>query len=129
MASTRADTYTAGIVISPHYVEGLTLNCDFFHVDESRLIGTMNATDSNGDEQSRGRQQFLRNSHFIHPPFRVPVTLMRLLNQSLRLAGAHQRIVAATRACCLDIGESCRLKELPQLGQAVLPAFRAHQHQ
>ncbi len=41
LASTRADTYTAGIVISPHQVPGLTLNGDFFHVEETRLTGSI----------------------------------------------------------------------------------------
>ena len=41
LASPRADTYTAGIVISPHQIEGLTLNLDFFHVEEERIIGTI----------------------------------------------------------------------------------------
>ena len=41
LASPRADTYTAGIVISPHQIEGLTLNADFFHVEEDRLIGVI----------------------------------------------------------------------------------------
>ena len=43
LASTRADTYTAGIVLSPHQVPGLTLNADFFHVEETRITGTINA--------------------------------------------------------------------------------------
>ena len=41
LASTRANTYTAGIVLSPHQVPGLTLNGDFFHVDETRITGTI----------------------------------------------------------------------------------------
>ena len=41
LASTRANTYTAGIVISPHQVPGLTVNGDFFHVDETRITGAI----------------------------------------------------------------------------------------
>ncbi len=41
LASTRANTYTAGIVLSPHQVPGLTINGDFFHVDETRITGTI----------------------------------------------------------------------------------------
>ena len=39
--NTIADNYTAGIVISPHQVPGLTLNADFFHVEEKRIVGTI----------------------------------------------------------------------------------------
>ena len=42
LASTRANTYTAGIVISPHQVPGFTINGDFFHVDETRITGSIN---------------------------------------------------------------------------------------
>ena len=42
LASTRADTYTAGIVLSPHQVPGLTMNADFFHVEETRITGAIN---------------------------------------------------------------------------------------
>ncbi len=38
-----ADTYTAGIVISPHQVEGLNINLDFFHVEQKDLIGNINS--------------------------------------------------------------------------------------
>ena len=41
LASTRANTYTTGIVLSPHQVPGLTINGDFFHVDETRITGTI----------------------------------------------------------------------------------------
>ena len=41
LASTRANTYTGGIVISPHQVPGLTINGDFFHVDETRITGSI----------------------------------------------------------------------------------------
>ncbi len=41
LGNIRADTYTAGIVISPRYVPGLTLNADFFHVEETNLINTI----------------------------------------------------------------------------------------
>ena len=39
LGNTRADNYTAGIVLSPHQIEGLTLNADFFHVEEKGLVG------------------------------------------------------------------------------------------
>ena len=42
--NTRADTYTAGIVISPRQVQGLTLNADFFHVEEQHIIGGISPT-------------------------------------------------------------------------------------
>jgi iron complex outermembrane receptor protein len=35
----RADTWSGGIVISPHKVPGLTLTGDFFHVEEQGIIG------------------------------------------------------------------------------------------
>ena len=35
----RADTYTAGVVISPRQVPGLTLSGDFFHAEETAGIG------------------------------------------------------------------------------------------
>ncbi len=41
LASTRANTYTTGIVISPHQLPGFTINGDFFHVDETRITGTI----------------------------------------------------------------------------------------
>ena len=40
LGNEKAQTYTAGIVISPHQIEGLTLNADFFHVEEQGLTGT-----------------------------------------------------------------------------------------
>lgn len=39
LAPSEADTYSAGIVISPHQVKGLTLNLDFFHVDQNNIVG------------------------------------------------------------------------------------------
>ena len=42
--NTIADNYTAGIVISPRQIQGLTLNADFFHVEEKRIVGTINTT-------------------------------------------------------------------------------------
>ena len=39
LRNTRADTYTAGIVIAPRQVPGLDLNADFFHVEETNRIG------------------------------------------------------------------------------------------
>ena len=44
LGNERADTYTAGIVISPRQVPGLTLNADFFHVEETNLIGGIDDT-------------------------------------------------------------------------------------
>ena len=41
---TEAQTFTAGIVISPRQVPGLTLNCDYFHVEEQGLVGTIDDT-------------------------------------------------------------------------------------
>ena len=34
-----ADTYSLGIVLSPHQVPGLTLSADFFHVEEKNTVG------------------------------------------------------------------------------------------
>ena len=34
----RADTFSAGIVISPHQVPGLTISGDFFHVEQEGII-------------------------------------------------------------------------------------------
>ncbi len=39
LAPSEADTYSAGIVISPHQLKGLTLNLDFFHVDQNNIVG------------------------------------------------------------------------------------------
>ena len=39
LGNTRADTYTAGLVISPRQVPGLTLSGDFFHAEETAGIG------------------------------------------------------------------------------------------
>ena len=44
LGNTRADTYTAGIVVTPHWVEGLTMNVDFFHVAEHGVVGAIGAT-------------------------------------------------------------------------------------
>ena len=41
LGNSRADTYTAGIVISPRQVPGLTLNGDFFHVEQMAGIGAV----------------------------------------------------------------------------------------
>ena len=41
LGNARADNYTAGIVISPHQIEGLTLNADFFHIEEEGITGTI----------------------------------------------------------------------------------------
>ncbi len=41
LQSSRADTYTAGIVVSPHFVKGLTMNADFFNVDQRGIVGTL----------------------------------------------------------------------------------------
>ena len=41
LKSSRADTYTAGIVISPRFVKGLTMNADFFNVDERDLVSAL----------------------------------------------------------------------------------------
>ena len=35
-----ADTYSTGIVISPHQVPGFTLSGDFFHVEQKNIIGS-----------------------------------------------------------------------------------------
>ena len=43
LSNTRADGYTAGIVLSPHYVPGLTANLDFFHVEEHGVVGEIGA--------------------------------------------------------------------------------------
>ncbi len=39
LANTKADNYTVGIVISPRQVPGLTINGDFFHVEEKGIVG------------------------------------------------------------------------------------------
>ena len=36
----RTDTYSAGIVLSPHQIPGLTISGDFFHAEEHGLITT-----------------------------------------------------------------------------------------
>ena len=41
LGNIRANTYTSGIVISPRPVPGLTLNGDFFHVEERDLVGAI----------------------------------------------------------------------------------------
>ncbi len=41
LGTSRADTYTLGVVVSPHWVEGLTMNVDFFHVEQKSLIGVI----------------------------------------------------------------------------------------
>ena len=41
LAPSRADTYTGGIVISPHQVPGLTITGDFFHVEQSNIVNTI----------------------------------------------------------------------------------------
>ena len=43
LGNTRADNYTAGVVLSPHYVPGLTLNLDFFHIEEHGVVGSVGA--------------------------------------------------------------------------------------
>ena len=43
LSPSTADTFTAGIVISPHQVEGLTLNLDFFHVEQDFTIGALSS--------------------------------------------------------------------------------------
>ena len=43
LSNTRADNYTAGIVLSPHQVPGLTANVDFFHVEEHGVVGAITA--------------------------------------------------------------------------------------
>ena len=52
--NTIADNYTAGIVISPHQIEGLTLNADFFHVEERRLVGGVPTTTILESVQAQG---------------------------------------------------------------------------
>ena len=54
LGNIRADTYTAGIVISPHQVPGLTLNGDFFHVEERDLIGAIPDVDHHHQRQRTG---------------------------------------------------------------------------
>ena len=41
LGNTTADNYTAGIVLSPHQVPGLTINGDFFHVEEKGVVGAI----------------------------------------------------------------------------------------
>ena len=52
--NTIADNYTAGVVLSPRYVPGLTLNADFFHVEEKRNVGTIPTTTIIEDVNTRG---------------------------------------------------------------------------
>ena len=54
LSNTRADNYTAGIVLSPHFVPGLTINGDFFHVDEHGLVGEIPATQAFGSVDNLG---------------------------------------------------------------------------
>jgi iron complex outermembrane receptor protein len=46
LGPTRADTWSGGIVISPHDVPGLTIAGDFFHVEEEGIVGSTVAPDS-----------------------------------------------------------------------------------
>ncbi len=64
LASPRADTYTAGIVISPEKVPGLTLNVDFFHVEEDRLIGTIDPVTAINNVNTLGTASIF--SPFVH---------------------------------------------------------------
>ena len=41
LSPSTANTYTAGIVLSPHQVQGLTITGDFFHVDQKNIVGTV----------------------------------------------------------------------------------------
>ena len=41
LAPSTADTYSIGIVISPHQVPGLTISGDFFHVEQKNEVGTI----------------------------------------------------------------------------------------
>jgi iron complex outermembrane receptor protein len=41
LKSSSSDNYSAGIVISPHFVPGLTINGDFFHVDQRQEVGVI----------------------------------------------------------------------------------------
>ena len=71
LSSTRADTYTAGIVISPRFAEGLTLNVDFFHVDESRVIGAIDPVTALNSVNNQGTAspfaQFVHFGSFTGP--------------------------------------------------------------
>jgi iron complex outermembrane receptor protein len=39
----RAYTWSGGLVLSPHYVPGLTMSADFFHVEEEGIVSTTGA--------------------------------------------------------------------------------------
>ncbi len=54
LGNTRADNYTAGIVISPHQVEGLTLNADFFHIEEEGITGAVDPVAAIGSVNTLG---------------------------------------------------------------------------
>ncbi len=64
LSASRADTYTAGLVLSPHQVPGLTANLDFFHVVESRLIGTIDPTTALANVNSLGAASVF--APFVH---------------------------------------------------------------
>ncbi len=40
LGPTRSYTYSAGLVVSPHWVPGLTISADFFHVEEEGIIAS-----------------------------------------------------------------------------------------
>ena len=54
LAPSEADTYTVGIVISPRQVKGLTLNLDFFHVDQNNIVGTPSSATILNDVNNKG---------------------------------------------------------------------------
>ena len=99
LASTRANTYTAGIVISPHQVQGLTLNADFFHVDETRITGTIDPVQAiesvNAVGQASPFASFVHRDSFTGPTdFTAgglagngPITFVTANEQNL--GGAH----------------------------------------
>ncbi len=41
LSPSTADTYSIGVVISPHQVPGLTISGDFFHVEQKNIVGVI----------------------------------------------------------------------------------------
>ena len=106
LSSTRANTYTAGIVISPHQVPGLTINGDFFHVDETRITGAIDPVQAiesvNAVGQASPFASFVHRDSFTGPTNFTAGSLVG--NGPITFVTANQQNLGGAHIAGVDMG-------------------------
>ena len=106
LASTRANTYTAGIVISPHQVPGFTINGDFFHVDETRITGAIDPVQAiesvNAVGQASPFASFVHRDSFTGPTDFTAGSLVG--NGPITFVTANQQNLGGAHIAGVDFG-------------------------